>query len=373
MNNNKKWTTLWIVTALLLIVCTGIGCGDEDAPPVIEIRPVRYAQAILAGSDQIRTFPGIARAASEQNLSFRVSGTVISVDVNVGSVVQKGQVLMQLDSGDLELREQQAEAGLAQARAQSRNAKANYERAVALYENGNASMSEMDAARASYESANASQISSETALSLAKQQVAYAQLHAPVDGSVSQVLVDINEAVGIGQTVVVIIDTGGSPEVQITVPEVFIGGLRERRPAQVVFDALGDQSFDASVTEVGTAATGAGGFPVIVRLAQGERLSQVRPGMAAEVTFTVEATSEITGVLIPPQAVGQDHQGRFVYVLNQTDTEDIATAERRVVETGSLTPEGLEILNGIVDGEFVATAGLQTLVSGQQVRFPESR
>ncbi len=371
MSNQKTWTILLTATVLLLI--TGPGCGNNEDVPAPEIRSVRYAQAIVTGGDQTRTFPGVARAASEQDLAFRVAGTVTNVAVNVGSMVRRGQVLMQLDSGDLELRRQQAEAGLAQARAQSRNAKANYERVVALYENGNTSMSDMDAARASYESANASEVSAKTALSLAEQQVAYTQLRAPMNGSVSRVAVDINEAVGAGRPVVVLIDTGGNPEVEMTVPEAFIGGLSEGHPAQVAFGALGDESFDALVTEVGTAATGAGGFTVIVRLAQGTNAAQVRPGMAAEVTFSVEGRSEVTGVLVPPQAVGQDHQGRFVYVLNLSDAEEIATAERRSVETGSLTPEGLEIVNGITSGEFVATAGLKTLASGQQVRFLETR
>ncbi len=347
----------------------GIGCGSDEEAVAPEIRPVRYAQAFVTGSNQVRTFPGVARAASEQNLAFRVPGTVTDVGVRVGSIVRRGQVIMQLDSGDLELRRQQAEAGLAQARAQSRNAKASYERVVALYENGNASMSEMDAARASYESTNASQVSAETALRLAEQQVSYAQLIAPVNGSVSQVTVEMNEAVGAGQTVVVIIDSGGNPEVQVTVPEVFIGSLRSGDSAEVVFGALDGGDFTASVTEVGTAATSAGGFPVIVRLDDGASITQIRPGMASEVTFRIQVDSAGHGVLVPPQAVGQDHKSRFVYVLNQSDTENVVTAERRSVEIGSLTPDGLEIITGITDGEYVATAGLKTLVTGQQVRL----
>ncbi len=364
-----------ILAAAVCVMAAGLatGCGSEEEAAAPEIRPVRYAQAFLAGGSQTRTFPGVARAASEQNLAFRVSGTVTDVQVSVGSVVRRGQIIMQLDSGDLELRRQQAEAGLAQARAQSRNAKANYERIVALYENGNASMSEMDAVRASYESTNASQASAETALRLAEQQVAYTRLIAPVNGSVSQVAVDVNEAVGAGQPVVVIIDTSGNPEVQVTVPEVFIGSLRREYPAEVVFGAFQEGTFTASVTEVGTAATSAGGFPVIVRLNGGTNIIQVRPGMAAEVTFRISGDSEATGVLVPPHAVAQDHRSRFVYILNPSDTLDIATAERRTVEIGALTPDGLEILGGVTDGEYVATAGLQTLVTGQQVRLLESR
>ncbi len=361
------------IPVLLFAVGLVAGCGGGEAASSADIRPVRYARAVVAGADRTRTFAGIARAASEQDLAFRVAGTVTAVEVAVGSSVRLGQVLARLDAGDLELRRQQAEAGVAQALAQARNARATYERVVALYESGNASMSDLDAARATYESANASETSAATALRLAEQQVSYARLQAPVDGSVSRVAVDVNEAVGAGQTVVVVIDTGGNPEVQVVVPEAFIGEMRAGRPAEVIFGALGDGAFDATVTEVGTAAAGAGGFPVIVRLNAQPYAAQVRPGMAAEVTFHIEGRPGATGVLVPPEAVGQDQRGRFVYVLTPPDTANVATAERRTVETGALMPEGLEILGGVEDGEYVATAGLGALAPGQRVRLLDAR
>ena len=357
---------------ILLAGSLGAGCGDDETAAAPEVRPVRYARAVVADADRSRAFAGIARAASEQDLAFRVAGTVTAVAVNVGSEVRRGQVLARLDSGDLELRRQQAEAGLAQARAQARNARASYDRVVALYESGNASMSDLDAARASYESANATEASAATALRLAEQQVAYTHLVAPVDGSVSRVVVDVNESVAAGETVVVVIDAGGSPEVQVTVPESFIGGLRPGLAARVVFNAVEGVVFDAIVSEVATTAAGSGGFTVVVRLAEGPGAG-VRPGMAAEVTFPIERRPEAAGVLVPPEAVGEDQRGRFVYVLATADTGAVVTAERRTVETGALTPEGLEILEGVGDGEYVATAGLSTLAPGQRVRLLDSR
>lgn len=361
----------WSAVAAPLIAGLAAGCAGEETETATELRPVRYARAVVADADRARTFPGVARAASEQDLSFRVAGTVSAVEVAVGGAVRRGQVLARLDSGDFELRRQQAEAGLAQARAQARNAAASYERVVALYERGNAPMSDLDAARASYDSANASEASAATALRLAEQQVAYTRLAAPVHGSVSRVAVDANEAVAAGQTVVVVIEAGGGPEVRVTVPEAFIGGLRVGRPARVVFAALGDGSREASVTEVGATAVDGGGFPVTVRLDEGAEAARVRPGMAAEVTFRVEGRSGAAAVLVPPEAVGQDHAGRFAYVLDRSDEDGVAIAERRAVTPGELTPEGLEILEGIAEGEDVATAGLGALASGRRVRLLE--
>ena len=367
---DAQWRAAMTGLALLMLAAgLATGCAEQQAPETGEIRPVRYATAYVAGSDRARTFAGVAQAASEQDLAFRVAGTVTSVEVDVGSRVRRGQMLARLDAGDLELRRQQAEAGVAQAHAQARNAGANYERVVALYESGIASMSDLDAARASYESANASETSAATALRLAEQQVSYANLMAPADGSVSRVAVDVNEAVRAGQPVVVVIDTEGGPEVRVTVPEAFIGGLQVGRPAQVAFGAVPGRVFGATVAEVGAAAAGAAGFSVSVRLDEGADTADVRPGMAAEVTFTIAGRTGAVGVLVPPEAVGQDRRGRFVFVLSPPDEQDIATAERRSVETGALTPEGLEIVEGVGDGEFVATAGLGTLAPGQRVRL----
>ncbi|MCY4166341.1 MAG: efflux RND transporter periplasmic adaptor subunit [Gammaproteobacteria bacterium] len=367
----------WAPALAFVLLASGLafGCAEQQPEVASEIRPVRYARAFLAGNERARTFAGVAQAASEQDLAFRVAGTVIAVEVDVGSQIRRGQVLAQLDSGDLELKRQQAEAGVAQAYAQARNARAAYERVVALYEGGIASMSDLDAARAAYESANASEKSAATALRLAEQQVAYARLAAPGDGSVAQVAVDVNEAVGAGQPVIVVIDTQGSPEVRVMVPEAFIGGLKAGRSAQVVFGAVPDRVFDATVAEVGTAAAGAAGFPALVRLNASPDAAAVRPGMAAEVTFAVEGRPDASGVLVPPEAVGQDQKGRFVFVLalaasdNAPEAGNIATAERRNVRTGALTPEGLEVVDGVSDGEYVATAGLAMLAPGQRVRL----
>lgn len=357
------------------LVCLAVlaACGGDEATPDPVIRPVRYAEAAAAGGERARAFAGIARAASEQNLSFRVAGTVAAVEVDVGTRLRRGQTLVRLDPGDLELRRQQSEAGLAQARAQARNAQASYERVAALYETGNASTSDLDAARAAYESGNASMTSAETALRLAEQQVAYTSLAAPVDGSVSRVMVEANEAVGAGQTVVTVIDLGRNPEVEVLVPEAFIGGIRSGQRAEAVFGAVPGERFSATVTEVGTAAAGAAGFPVVVRLDDREAAAPVRPGMAAEVTLGIEGDAAVAGVLVPPEAVEQDHLGPFVYVLVPDDTGDVATAERRAVEVGALAPMGLEIVSGLRGGEYVATAGLRTLAPGTLVRLLNGR
>lgn len=356
------------MASLLLIGLPSLaGCGGEQdaAPPVI--RPVRYEHAFLAGGSRARTFAGTARAGAETALSFKVSGTVQQIDVNVGDRVRAGQRIASIDAGDYQLQVDQAQASLAQAQSQERRAAADYERVLGLYESDNAARSDLDAARAARESATAAVQAAQSQLALARQQVLYTRLTAPTDGAVAQVEVERNENVRAGQPIVVIA-SGDQPEVEVAMPERFIARIREGAPATVAFDALPQRTFGAVVSEVGVTSTRATTFPVVFRLE--ERDDAIRPGMAGEVTFQLDESDGRERILVPAVAVGEDRQGRFAFVVEPGE-EGLGVARRRAVDVGELTADGLEVLSGISDGEIVVTAGLSALTDGQQVRLLE--
>jgi RND family efflux transporter MFP subunit len=328
---------------------------------------VRTIQVFSGGSDRVRTFSGTARAGQESRLSFRVAGTVELLDVKLGDRVRAGQVLARLDPEDYRLRVEDAEASLARIRAEVRNAEANYARIRDLYENNNASLNDLDASRAGYESATAALESGQKKLEQARLQLSYTKLEAPTAGAISQVPVEVNENVQPGQTVAVL-TAEARPEVEIGMPEVFIARVKEGQTVEVTFDALGNRDFDATVTEVGVASTGlATTFPVKVRLDRDE--PEVLPGMAAEVHFRFEAGDRRERIEVPAFAVGEDRNGRYVFVVEPSG-EGVGRAVRREVTVGGLTADGgLEILHGLSDGERVITAGVSRIQDGRQVRL----
>jgi multidrug efflux pump subunit AcrA (membrane-fusion protein) len=71
--------------------------------------------------------------------------------------------------------------------------------------------------------------------------------------------------------------------------------------------------------------------------------------------------------VLPPIAVGEDEAGRFVWVLEDAG-DGTATVHRRAVTVGALTSDGLEIRDGLEDGERVVTAGVTRIHDGQKVR-----
>lgn len=357
-----------LVPAVLLVLLGA--CGEDEPEPEPVLRPVRYVQVFATGEARTRSFSGTARAALESDLSFTVAGTVRRVTVSVGDSVGGGAPIAELDPSDYALQVQDAEAAARRAEAESRNAASTYERVQRLYENNNASASDLSSARAGAEAAEAALESARSRLALARSQLEDTRLNAPVAGRVAAVTVEEGENVRAGQTVAVL-TSGSRMEVEVGIPEVLIARVGRGDRVGVRFDALGDRTLGGRVTEVSvTADDRMNTYPVTVLLDAPD--PDLRPGMVGEVAFGFEAEGGGPRIFVPPAAVGQDRQGRFVYVLEPDPDpgSEAGSVRRRPVRVGELTSGGLEILGGLEDGERVVTAGVSRIQDGQRVRVP---
>ena len=94
----------------------------------------------------------------------------------------------------------------------------------------------------------------------------------------------------------------------------------------------------------------------------------MRPGMAADVSFRFRAVSSRNFIVVPAIAVGEDRGGRFVFVVEPTG-EGLGIVHRRDVTVGELTSDGLEVVSGLSDGDRVITAGVSKIQDGLTVRM----
>ena len=205
---------------------------------------------------------------------------------------------------------------------------------------------------------------------LASQQVGYTILKAPGDGAIATVDVEVNENVDAGDRICLLI-SGSQPEVAIPVPEVLIAQMKKGQQVTVSLDALPGRTYRAEIQEVGVAVTGtATTYLVSARFLETD--IDIRAGMAAKVGFTFDVP-ETDHLLVPVVAVGEDRDGRFVYIVEPSgDSQGVV--RRRAVAT-SFATRGIEITDGLSEGEFVVTAGVRRLVDGETVKLlePEER
>ncbi|MEM6453534.1 MAG: efflux RND transporter periplasmic adaptor subunit [Acidobacteriota bacterium] len=330
------------------------------------VRAVRTTVAETSAAQRARTFSGTSQSSQQSRLSFKVSGTLEALPIEVGDTLEAGQLIARIDAAQYQLQAQQFEATLVQTEAALRNAASNYERVKGLYENSNASRSDLDAARANAESAQAQVDAARKQLELARLNVADTSLRASKACSVASIDVEVNENISAGATVAMV-NCGSTLEVDLSIPENLIGGIARGMAAEVAFDAIPDvDPFTGEVTEVGVTALDGATFPVTVTI-RGTH-PDLRAGLAANVLFRFTRPGRGDLVLLPLSAVARDGASSYVFLAEST-TGDQARVVRRPVTLGELTEDGVEVLEGVVAGERVITAGVSVIRDGLTVRL----
>ncbi|MEM1143412.1 MAG: efflux RND transporter periplasmic adaptor subunit [Pseudomonadota bacterium] len=349
-----------------MVLVTWLTCACEEKVELVErLRPVvTFPVELSDGSTRRRSFSGSAQIAQQVNLSFRVQGTVVAVPVSVGERVTGDTLVAALDKERYRVALEEAKADLAQANASRRSSEAEYQRVRQLYAADNASRTELDEALASAEASKADFSARSQALRRAELDLSYTELRADADCSVAFVDVDVNENVQSG-AVVARLNCGDTWEVVIDVPESQIAYFENGLSATVRFSSI-DGSYSANVSEVGVASDGNSSFPVTLRLLDVPQA--IRANLAADVDVLLRsAGSDLSIIVVPPMSVSQDQNGTFVYLVRPSEEPGVAVLERRSVDVGKLNELGLEITDGLQDGDTILLAGHANARPGMRV------
>ncbi len=409
--------TVGLAGITLAIFLVGCQQSVEKPEPVRPVRTVRVGdlQAISG-----REFPGRAEAKDDVELSFQVAGPLISLPVDVGTEVKKGDVIAAIDPVDFETMLANAEGSLAKAKANLlamergarpeeieqlkaalESAEAAYEVALAEYErdaelvkSNAASQFEVDVSKARRDQTAAAVKSAKESLNIgmtgarpediqaqkaeiqaleasvkaAKNQLGYATLKAPFDGEVAAVYVDNFQTVQAKMAIARLLDLSAI-EITVQIPESLIGLIPQVKSVICRFDAIKDKEFTGVVTKIGREASQTTRtYPVTVEIDQPEE-TEILPGMAAMVRNQPmeNETNAVTQLIVPPAAVftGTDESETYVWVVDANNK-----VTQRTVRTGKLTPVGLGIEEGLESGEVVVISGVNSLREGQEVKVP---
>jgi len=350
--------------ALLLLASCG-GGGQAPEPP---LRPVKYALVDFRKGAENRTFSGTARTEKIINLSFRSSGILTELNIKLGQRVKKGELLARLDNVTARLNYESALASQGSAESQMNTAKLSLDRIRVLYEKGSASLTDFESAKNSYKTAQQGFESAKRSVAIQQEQIRFGYLYAPEDGVVTSISAEVDETISAGQPIAVM-NAGTEMQIALGFPESIINELSLGMPVTVRLPAYSNQDFTGKVTELSPAVdNNSATYPARIQVADPEGL--IKTGMAANVTLTLGSEGQGENVLsIPPEAVGEDSQGRFVFVIDET--QETPMVRRTSVDVGALDSRGFVVLNGLQRGQKVATAGLQTLLDGQPVSLFE--
>jgi len=360
--NHQQIKNLFVAAAIAVGLAA---CSESTEEQEDVIRPVRSTVINDDLVASLRTFSGVSRSAQESRLSFKVSGTVLSVPVNVGDKIDAGTVIASLDSSAYELQLEQAQASVEQSHAASRNARSAYERTRGLYANNNASLGDLDTARANTDSAAAQLRAARKTLQLAELNLSYTDLKVDVNCVVDSISVSVNENVSTSSEVARV-NCSDELEIEVAVPESIIGNFANGRRAEIKFDAIGGKSFGGQVIEVGVTGNGVGAtFPVTVLIDRAG--DELRAGLAASVSFASSA-SENNYFVLPLSAIVNNTDETYVYIVI-TEKDNFGVIEKRAVVLGELQSGGVGVISGLEKGDRVVTAGASFVREGLSVIY----
>ncbi len=348
-----------IVGILPLILMTGCGAEKVEQPPPPMVKTIVASQAGKIVEDN---YSAVVKGRYESNLAFQTGGRILSRDVQKGSFVYAGDILMTIDSRDAVQQLNASEAQVAKAQSQLDLAKTNLDRYTALYNENAIAAATLDQYRTNYENAVASYNAAVAQAEQTKNNLNYTNLTANANGVISAVNAEIGQVVSAGQTVLTLVQTD-ELEVEIDVPENHLADVVEGKTADVTFWAVNGRA-QGVVREIAPMADETA-RTYRVRLSLINPPQNIQLGMTAEVTLT--ATNNVANAcILPLSAIYQTGNSAQVWIVTKNNK---VTLKNVCVEKFS----GNEVLvQGLSPQDKVITAGIHKLREGQEVRTAEA-
>ena len=279
-----------VVAASILLLAVRNGRGKET---------VNYRMVTVESGDleSVVSATGTLDAVTTVQVGTQVSGIIDEICADYNDTVKEGQIIARIDTTLLANAVAGAEAQLARAEAELRQAKREYKRLQELHDERLISESEFNQIEYTLDIARASVQSAQVDLGRTRQNLRYATITAPINGTV------ISRSMEVGQTVQssfsapeLFLIAGDLTHMQIlvAVDESDIGQIAQGQTARFTVQAYPDDSFTGTVRQVrlqSSTEENVVNYTAVVDVANTD--GRLLPGMTATVDVIVETASDV--------------------------------------------------------------------------------
>ena len=346
------------VALIAILAITLSACGDvSNSQPLnklVDVTTFSYQPAT-----RIMDYPGRVQARYQTELSFQVEGRLIERLVEVGDVVQKGDLIAVLDAKDYALSNESYSNKKKAAEADLQRAQRDLARAKELRQKKFIGQSELDKAinieRAAYAELNV--MKAEYAQRV--NQHGYTQLLAPADGVVISLSKEVGDVVAPGAAIAMFAWKDGW-EFVTAVAEKEINQLSIGQSVSVTLWAYDDKKYAASVREISPIST-INAPSYRVKLSLNEQPNGVKLGMTGHALFSIK---EDRVGLLPTSAIVKNDGQMMVMTVDSTTKQ----VRAKQVTLGQSLADHVSIVDGLKDGQWVVIAGANKIEEGNTVR-----
>ena len=355
---------LAFAAVLTITACSDGGKEKKAEPPPV---PVTATAAVLRDIPETLRVVGRSEAFESVTVKSRVDGQVADVLFTEGQHVKQGDVLIRLDPTDFSARLQQAQATAARDEALVAKSRADTQRYATLKERNFVSEEKVNDIRTNEATAAANLRASKATVEVARLQLSYATIRAPITGIVGARLVFPGSAVKANDVALAVVNRVRPLLVSFSVPEKHLPQIRAVRR---------DGVLNVDITEPGSASAHFQGTvrfvdntvdvstgTILLKAELPNQDEALMPGQFLNVTLVLGMLKQ--AVSVPSNAVQQGADGSYLYVIKE------GRAELRRIETLA-SHDGVTAVRGEVQaGDTVVTDGHLRLTPGARAKVRE--
>ncbi len=395
--NNRLRTLCWIAVSGLLLIsasCTKQQPvqAKQDTGPV----PVNTALVTSREVQRVVESVGTMYPFDESVISAEIDGRADDIKVDLGDSVSAGQVLIHINDEEQKLVVTQNEAILFQslerlglkneadrikdvrdapdvrrAQADFTDAKQRLDRVKSMVDQGIAPMADLDGAQARYKSAQAAYDSSlnqarnmiqaieqyRAQLDFQRKKLRDTNVRAPFAGFVKERTVTPGQFVRVNTPLITLVKIDPI-RLKLEVPERMAPWVKVGQIAEVTVEAYQNKKFRGKIWRISPTVEQAKRTFVVEVLIENPGAA-LKPGSYARARIPTDKIERIH--VVPTRAVA------YVYGTNKAFVVNDGKIDAREVKIGDRFPEEIEIVEGVADGETVATTNLPRLDTGVRV------
>lgn len=301
------------------------------------------AQKVSVASVQTEySFTGTFEPNRETKLSAEVQGKVNRVLVENGSLVRKGQVLIQQDDALLQLQ-------LKSAQLQVGGLEADLKRYRILVENDAIQGIQLEKTELALESA-------QVQISTMKEQISKASIRAPFDGVVTAKLTEVGDFAAPGKPLIQLTDIS-KLKLTIQIPEQDLKLFVQGKEYKIQIPGL-SQEANGKVNMIGSRGNAGNSFPVEIIISNTAKL-EIKAGMFGELKLKTEAGQ--SGILIPAGAILGSDLSPQVYLVKG------GKAALQNIQIEKRLQDQVLVRSGLHEGDVLIIGGLINIFEGASV------
>lgn len=379
VGRHARWFALGIAIAASVAACGGGAPGKDASASAHTAIPVEAAAASHQSVTANYSGTATLEAVGDAQVVAKTTGIVLKILVEEGQRIEKGQLLAQLD-------DDAARNKLAQA-------SATLKKAEAAFDKSEKGLALKITPRADYDRDKYDLETQRAVVAGAQLDLSYTRIVAPISGVIAKRSIKTGNLVQTNQNLFQIVDLDPL-EAVLNVPERDLDTLKPGQPVQMKVDALGGRSFAGTIARIAPVVDAASGtFRATCQFRDGTQT--LKPGMFGRIevaydqrhdalvvprTALVEEDGESSVFILEPappkpksdqSGVKKSKPGEAVAAEQDKPVAPAFVAKRRIVTTGYVEGDRVEIRGGLKEGERVITIGRNAVRDGTEVQVLE--